>query len=261
MTLACQPLRSVIRAGATGQQFLSICCPGHIFAPFCRAMVPEPRLLKAKWRAFPLRFFLTIIAVALVALLTAALVAPLFIDWSAHRAEIEARLGAATGARIALSGPITLRFLPVPYLDVGAGSATAPGPDAPKLSFEKARLELALAKLASGEIRFSEIRLEKPVLTLVRAPDGSLPLTPPREADAVGFDALVAHGGTIRIMGAGGPARTIEGMDLDGDAPSLAGPYRISGRFSGPGGAPVAFRLTTEKAEPLTIPVRASVDS
>ena len=89
-------------------------------------MVPEPLgSLKAKWRAFPLRFFLTIIAVALVALLTAALVAPLFIDWSAHRAEIEARLGAATGARVALGGPITLRLLPIPYLDVGAGSATA----------------------------------------------------------------------------------------------------------------------------------------
>ena len=48
---------------------------------------------------------------------------------------------------------------------------------------------------------------------------------------------------------------------LDADAPSLAGPYRISGKLSGPGGAPVAFRLATEKAGSSTNPVRASVDA
>ncbi len=210
-----------------------------------------------------MRFILTIIAVALVALLTTALVAPLFVDWSAHRAEIEAQLAAMTGGRVALSGPITLRLLPTPYLDAGAGSAAGSGPEAPRLSFQKARLELALVKLASGKIRFTEIRLEKPVLTLTRGADGSLnlPLAPPKEADAVGFDRLVARDGAIRILAAAGaPAKTIDGVELDADAPSLAGPYRVSGRFAGPNGSPVVFRLTTEKAGLAGTPIRVSVE-
>ena len=154
-----------------------------------------------------MRIVLTIVAVALVAILSIALIAPLFVDWSAHRAEIEGRLGAMAGARVSLSGPITLRLLPIPYLDLGAGSAVGPGQAAPRLSFEKARLELALVKLASGAVRFTEIRLEKPVLILARRADGSLnlPSAPSKEADAVGFDRLIARDGTIRIaVGAGG---------------------------------------------------------
>ena len=100
---------------------------------------------------------------ALVALLTAAMIAPLFIDWSAHRGEIEARVGALTGGHITLTGPITLRLLPVPYLELGEGSAVGPQPEQPRLSFRSARLELALVKLASGAIQFTEIRLENPV--------------------------------------------------------------------------------------------------
>ena len=164
---------------------------------------------------------------------------------------------------MSLSGPITLRLLPIPYLDVGAGSASGPGPDAPKLSFGKARLELALVKLASGKIRFTEIFLEKPVLTLTRGAGGSLdlPLAPAKEADAVGFDRLVARDGTIRIAGRGAPTRTIEGVELDADATSLAGPYHVSGQFAGPSGAPVGFRLATEKAGPAGTPIRASVEA
>ncbi len=85
---------------------------------------------------FSVRSVLTIFAVALVVILSTALVAPLFIDWSAHRAEIEARLGAMTSANIALAGPITVRLLPTPYLELGAGSISGGGQNAPRLSFE-----------------------------------------------------------------------------------------------------------------------------
>ena len=80
-----------------------------------------------------MRNVLTIIAVVLVAVMSAALVAPMLIDWSAHRAEIEARLHAITGANVSLTGPVEVRLLPTPYLALGAGSLSAPGPDGPKL--------------------------------------------------------------------------------------------------------------------------------
>ena len=95
-----------------------------------------------------MRYVLTIIAVALVAVMSVALVAPYLIDWSAQRGEIEARLSAITGANVSLTGPVELRLLPTPYLALGEGLVSAPGPDGAKLSFASARLELALVKLA-----------------------------------------------------------------------------------------------------------------
>ena len=117
-----------------------------------------------------MRYVLTIVAVALVAVMSVALIAPYLIDWSSQRGEIEARLSAITGADVALTGPVELRLLPTPYLALGEGMVSASDQDGAKLSFATARLELALIKLASGQMRFSNIRLEKPVLTLTRGP-------------------------------------------------------------------------------------------
>ena len=211
-----------------------------------------------------MRGVLTLLAVALVALLTVALVAPLFIDWSAHRAEIEAQIGALTGGRVRLSGQITLRLLPIPYLELGEGSTAGPRPDDPRLSFKSAQLELALVKLASGAIRFTEIRLERPVLTLTRGANGSLnlPETRTREADVVGFDRLVAHSGEVQILSRDAEkAWTIGGVDFEADAPSLAGPYRLSGKFNGPGGSPVVFRFASEKGDAAETPIHIALDA
>ena len=210
-----------------------------------------------------MRVVLTIIAVALVTLLTAALIVPYFVDWSAHRSEVAERLQGLVGGPVALTGPVTLRLLPTPYLEVGAGSAAGAGPDAPRLTFEAARLELALVKLASGAFRFTDVRLEKPVLTVSRTAGGALILpTAATTSTAVGFDRFSVADGTIRLAPKnGGPDRTISGIELDGDAATLAGPYHLSGRAAGPGGVPIDFRLVSEKAGPTGAPVRVAVNA
>ncbi len=208
-----------------------------------------------------MRVILTIIAIALVTLLTVALIVPYFIDWSAHRAEIAERLEALTGGSVTLNGPVTLRLLPAPYIEVGAGAAAGAGPDAPRLTFEGARLELAMVKLASGAFRFTDVRLEKPVLTLTRAAGGAFVLPAAAPGDAVGFDRFSVRDGTLRIAAkAGGQDRTIRGVQLAGDAPSLAGPYHVSGQAAGPGGVPIVFRIASEKAGPAGAPVRIAID-
>ena len=211
-----------------------------------------------------MRTVLTIIAVALVAAMSVALVAPYFVDWSAQRDEIEARLSAITGANVSLTGPIELRVLPTPYLALGEGLVSAPGPDGAKLSFASARLELELVKLPGGQIRFSEIRLEKPVLTLTRGPDGALKLPPVRMAGlhSTGFDRLTVQDGRVKIVGAAnGATPEISGVEIDAAAPSLDGPARLSGQFSGPDNAPVVFRLASEKSGPNGTPLRVAVDA
>ncbi len=210
-----------------------------------------------------MRVLLTILAVALVTLLTAALIVPYFIDWSAHRGEIAERIEALTGGRVALTGPVTLRLLPTPYLEVGAGSATGAGAGAPTLTFAGARFELALVKLASGVLRFTDVRLERPILTLTRTSGGALalPAGATTSARGVGIDRFSVRDGTIRILGDGrAPAWTIRGVELDGDAPSLAGPYHLSGRIAGPGGAPIIFSLVSETAGAAGAPIRVAVE-
>ncbi len=220
--------------------------------------------LGAKHVCSSVRVILTILAVALVTLLTAALIVPYFVDWSAHRAEIAERLELLTGGRVDLAGPVTLRLLPTPYLEVGAGSAAGAGPGAPTLTFSGARFELALVKLASGAFRFTDVRLERPVLTLARTSAGALALPAPTAASAraVGFDRFSVRDGTIRILAGGrAPEWTIRGVELDGDALSLAGPYHLSGRIAGPGGAPIVFRLVSETADAAGAPVRVTVEA
>ena len=226
---------------------------------------PLPRqLVERSGNSFPVRYVLTIIAVALVAVMSAALVAPMLIDWSAHRAQIEARLRAISGANVSLTGPVELRLLPTPYLALGAGSLSAPGPDGPKLSFNSARLELALLELASGRVRFSDISVDKPVLTIGRGADGALrlPTLPIGRLQSTGVDRLIARNGRVRVAGvASAPASEIEGVDIDAAVPSLDGPARLAGQFSGPEGAPVVFRLASQKPEPEGTPLRVEVDA
>ncbi len=208
-----------------------------------------------------MRTILTIVAVVLVAVMSVALVVPYLIDWSAQRDAIESRLSAITGANVSLTGPVELRVLPTPYLALGEGLVSAPGPDGAKLSFASARLELALVKLASGELRFSDIRLEKPVLTLTRGPDGALKLPPVQMAGlhSTGFDRLRLADGRVKIVGAGGGAE-MSGVEIDAAAPSLNGPARLNGQFSGPDNAPVVFSLASEKPGPEGTPLRLEVN-
>ena len=235
---------------------------GAIFLRDARGSLPAAAR-GTKKRLFPVRYVLTIIAVVLVAALTTALVAPLFVDWSAHRAEIEARLGAMTGADVSLKGPIALRLLPTPYLTLGQGSLSGRGADAPKLAFASARLELALVKLVGGAIRFTEIRLDEPVLTIARDAGGALrlPAPPGGRVSSIGFDRLVVHEGRVLISANGAAARDIAGVEIDASAPQLDGPSQVSGQFSGPNGAPVIFRLSSEKPGDAGTPIRASVDA
>ena len=210
-----------------------------------------------------LRAFLTFLALALIAVLSVALVAPRLVDWSAHRDGIADQLGAITGGDVTLTGPVSLELLPTPYLSLGKGSVTSRGPDKARLDFASARLELALAKLAGGNFRFTEIRLEKPELSLNRGADGAplLPSIPPARVNSIGFDRLVVANGRIRLAaGAGKPALDIASVGLEGDAPSLSGPFRISGRFAGSAGAPVIFRADSEKSGAAGTPLRLSVD-
>ncbi len=211
-----------------------------------------------------MRLFLTVIAVALVVALSAALFAPLFIDWSHHRAQIEDELGDILGARVVVSGPIDIRFLPTPYLRLrNVTIADASGDGAPVFACENVQLEAALASLPSGRARFTLARLERPVLTLSRGPGGALLLPQWRfkaQADRIALDRIVVTGGRLRLVGGDGAPLEVAPLDLDAMASSLIGPYRGSGRLATPSGLAAEFRFATAALANSALPVKLEID-
>ena len=89
-------------------------------------------------------------------MLTTALVGPYFIDWSQHRAAIEAHLSRALGLPVKLDGPIKAALFPTPYVTLADLSIGGDAKGVPIFSCRRARLELALAPLVRGEWRFTD---------------------------------------------------------------------------------------------------------
>ncbi|MBL8587400.1 MAG: AsmA family protein [Methylobacteriaceae bacterium] len=196
-----------------------------------------------------MRETLTAIAVVLLLALTAALVGPWFVDWGAHRAEIERRLSDSLGAEFGVAGPIELRLLPSPRLELRQARLAGVGPGAPALTVDRAVVELSAAPLLKGEFRFVEARLEKPTLELTLGADGALTLPASAAPDArAAFDALEIAGGAIVLRGADGTELgRLGAIEATLAADALFGPYKGQGRIGAP--APLAFRFSTGAVE------------
>ena len=212
-----------------------------------------------------MRTALTLFALLLIALLTAALVGPWFVDWSAHRAYFEAELSRQVGARVKVAGPIDARLLPTPYLSLGLVTVGgAAGGGAPWLRSQGARFELALGSLASGQIRFTEVDLDRPAITIALGPDGSIP-KPRAEfaglAERLSLDRLVVRQGRLALASADADALDFEGVDLDASAKSFLGPFRGSGGVTLPGGARTQFQFASAEVANSALPIKLEIDS
>lgn len=181
-------------------------------------------------------FFITL-GTALVLLLSAAMVGPHFVDWTAHRAAIEANAERVLGTEVSIAGEAEVRLLPRPRIeltDVRVGPA-----EAPLLEAETLHLAIDLGSLLRREIRILELRLGAPALALAIgedgrfrlprfAPDPSLGglLDPHRiaveNATAEGMRAVVVDERT-------GKTSVLEDVDLTASARSLRGPFSANG--------------------------------
>ena len=237
----------------------------HFRAMLCayRPASRAPPQAQALSSANAVRIALTLIAVALVAALSAALVAPLFVDWSAQRGFVESELGRQFGARVAIAGPIEARLLPTPYLtmeDVTVGDAGLQGTTT--LRAKKIRLELALGALAGGRFRFTQIDLDQPVARIAANAEGKV--QPVRSgiatmADRIAFDRLVVRHGQIVFARTGAGEIALADVDFDGSAKSLIGPFRGTGKASAPLGDSVQFEFATMEIAGAALPIKAEI--
>ena len=195
------------------------------------------------FRNLPLRESLTILACALIAALTLALVGPQFIDWTAQRAFIEAKLSQAVGVPVTTRGSIGLVLLPTPRLELG-GASLGEG-RAVSLRTGAVRLELSVTPLLHGELRFLEAAVDEPELRASLNGFGGWPaLALGDGARDVQFDRIDIRGGKLILEDPASGSLTLAGLDLRAEATSLNGPFRGAGSFAREG-ARVGFRFNT----------------
>ena len=106
--------------------------------------------------------------------LTAAVVAPYFIDWTSYRAEFEREASAILGRSVTVQGDATARLLPFPSLtfrDVAVGG----GPDGqPAMTVEEFSMDAELAPFMRGEFLIFDMRLIRPKMNVSVDADGKV---------------------------------------------------------------------------------------
>ncbi len=198
-----------------------------------------------------MRNFLTFIAIALITALTVALVAPPFIDWSSRREMVARAIAARIGEPVRIGGAITLRLLPVPYLDaaeVVIGLAGTPSIEAPEM-----RVEFGIGALLGGRIRLEDLSFEHPSLHM--GPRFAAPAEGPLE-----FARVTIHHGDLRIDRDGAAPIRLHDLNFKGSAPSARGPWRAEGDFAA-GQVRARYQVATEAVVGEATPVKLSIDA
>ncbi|MFC7053751.1 AsmA-like C-terminal region-containing protein [Hansschlegelia quercus] len=192
---------------------------------------------------------LTGLGLALVLALFAALIGPLFVDWSAYRDDFAREAGRLIGAPAKVAGDVEVRLLPTPYARFHGLSA---GDGKRRLAVDEVEIELAFAALLKGEFKAERLLLRRPKLEIEINADGAVatPFTAKRaagDADRISFDRAEIEGGAIVISA---PSGRYQLHDISGvaEAASLNGPLRFDGAGS-LSGARSALRLSTSRVE------------
>jgi large subunit ribosomal protein L24 len=199
-----------------------------------------------------LRNFLTFVAVALVTALTVALVAPPLINWSARPEMVGRAIALRIGAPVRISGPISLRLLPTPYLqiaDVAIGSLGTPW-----LTGRSMRFEFGVSSLFGGKIELDDVAFDHPTLKLGPR------FAPPAEG-RLAFGHIRATQAEIRVERVGASPIVLHDVTFDGAAASARGPFRGDGEFALSDGGRAHYHFATEPFADDGLSLRGGVDS
>ena len=193
-----------------------------------------------------MRDILTVLAVILVIILSAALAVPYFVDWNAERSLVETQLSNLLRQTVKVRGGIDLKLLPTPYLQLADVEVADPAAGTDMRAAEL-HLEIALTALMRGEVDFVEARLVRPQLRLrIENESVRLPALPRALAgQQMQFERISVEDGTIAIDDpATGRSLTFKEIALAAEASALTGPFTGDGQFK-MGGEPTAFRFST----------------
>ncbi len=207
------------------------------------------------------------LAVIVVLLVGAVLVVPSFINWNQYKPEIVAAARDAAGRDLVVDGDISLSLLPAPALSVdGVRLANIEGGSAPDMvRLGALQVRVAFGPLLSGQIQVQSVRLVEPVILLEVLPDGRTNWTfgqteaagtssandggadgaPPLSLDAF----VISDGVLVYRDQAAGVEERIEGLNVEGAARSLNGPFNAAGDMT-IRGLPTTFDVRVGALEP-----------
>ena len=166
--------------------------------------------------------------------LTAALVAPYFIDWSGYRTEFEREASAILGRSVTVKGDATARILPFPsvtFADVTVGGG--PGGE-PAMTVEEFSMDAELAPFMRGEFLIFDMRLVRPKMNVSVDADGKVDWamrpSSPFDPAQIAIEKLTITEGQVRIRhAASGRDHLITEINAEVSAKSLDGPWRADG--------------------------------
>lgn len=175
----------------------------------------------------------------LVLALSAALIAPYFIDWTNYRADFEREAANILGRKVTVRGAASARLLPFPsvtFSDVVVGGAGSE----PALTVEEFSMDAELAPFMSGEFRIFDMRLVRPAALVTVGADGAIdwamrPSTP-FEPTHISLEKLTIEDGWVTVRhAASGREHVLSEIDVSASARSLVGPWRIDGTLRADG--------------------------
>lgn len=199
------------------------------------------------------KILLVVGAILAVALL-AVLVVPALIDWSRYRTDITARLEEATGRDVRIEGDVGLRLLPAPtFTAERVVIGNIKGRDAgsePFATAESLNIRLRLAPLLRGDVAVDYLALDRPVINLVRLPDGRVnwdfstaepepateaatqpdqPAIDSGDGTAISLNDVRINRGVLTYQSPGAEPIRIDAINAKIQLGSLSGPFAASG--------------------------------
>ncbi len=182
--------------------------------------------------------------------LFAALIAPFFINWDSYRANFEHEAARILGHPVHVGGAAHVSILPSPsvtFTDVEVGDPGAP----PLMTIAQFSATFELVPLLQGQFHVVTMHLEKPQVVVSADGTGAVDWLQ-RAASAQNLDPDKVVLGDVRIDDGSlaysdartGVALAFDDIDANVSASSLAGPWRVDGRYLKDGTA-VPFRFST----------------
>ncbi len=198
----------------------------------------------------------------LVVALFAALIAPLFVDWTDFRKDFEREASRIMGKPVVVHGSVDARLIPFPSVtlnDVRVGQSET---GEPLIQVERFKMNAELAPFLSGEALIFDMRLESPKAKMRLLPDGTLDWARGRKASipakTVILENVAITGGQIDFIDEQtGRTRRITGLEADLSARSLAGPWKMEGRAALDGEAGSFAFSSSEVDETGTLGLRS----
>lgn len=175
-----------------------------------------------------------IIGGLLVVALFAALIAPLFIDWTNFRADFEREASRIMGKPVVVHGSVDARLIPFPTVTLNDVRVGPTDGGEPLVRVEHFSMSAELAPFLSGEALIYDMRLDRPKARIRLQPDGTLDwargLRSEIPARTVILEKIEIADGEIEFMDEQtGRTRRVTDLSADLSARTLAGPWKIEG--------------------------------